>query len=132
MAALTQDRTTPERDGRRVSDPLAPGVTIYAGAMYCLNAAGQAVPAGHPTATTNARGVAVKRAAATDGDAVVEGALGVFCFDNDVAEPVTRARIGDYAYAVDDQTAGAGGSVLAGAVFDVDDRGVWIIVARGD
>ena len=45
MAALTQDRPTPEREGRLVSDPLADGVTLYAGGMYVLDGDGNATPA---------------------------------------------------------------------------------------
>ena len=45
MAALTQDRPTPEREGRLVSDPLAANAVVFAGALYVLDAAGNATPA---------------------------------------------------------------------------------------
>ena len=37
MSALTQDRPTPEREGRLVSNLLAAAAAIYAGAMYVLS-----------------------------------------------------------------------------------------------
>ena len=52
MTALTQDRPTPERDGRRVSDPLAAAAVIYAGALYVLDSAGAAAAATAAATTT--------------------------------------------------------------------------------
>ena len=126
MTALTQDRPTPERDGRMVSDPLADGVTLYAGGMYVLDGDGNATPA-TAAAFTPVRAVATARASAAAGDSRVEGALGVFRFDNGSgAAELTRADIGATAYVVDDQTVGATGTCVAGPVFDVDDAGVWV------
>lgn len=128
MTALTQDRPTPERDGRRVSDPLAAAAVIYAGALYVLDSAGAAAAA-TAAATTPVRAVATARASAAAGDSRVEGALGVFRFDNGSgAAELTRADIGATAYVVDDQTVGATGTCVAGPVFDVDDAGVWVHV----
>ncbi|GAB1382579.1 hypothetical protein MASR1M50_08980 [Burkholderiales bacterium] len=45
MAALTKDRATPERDGRRVIDQIGPTTVIHAGAMYIINEDGDATPA---------------------------------------------------------------------------------------
>lgn len=131
MAALTKDRATPERDGRRVSDPVAPGKTIYAGALYSLDATGRAVPAGDPDAAGfYARAVAVRRASALDGDERVEGAFGVFRFDNDTAAPITAEDVANHvaAIVVDDHTVGKGGSEEAGVVVALDDAGVWVRV----
>ena len=127
MAALTQDRPTPERDGRLVSDPLADGVTLYAGGMYVLDDDGNATPA-TAAAFTPVRAVATARASAAAGDSRVEGALGVFRFDNGSgAAELTRADIGVAAYVVDDQTvAKTGGAAKAGVVIDVDEAGVWV------
>ena len=126
MAALTQDRPTPERDGRLVSDPLADGVTLYAGGMYVLDGDGNATPA-TAAATTPVRAVATARASAAAGDSRVEGALGVFRFDNGSgAAELTRADIGATAYVVDDQTVAKTDTAKAGVVVDVDEAGVWV------
>lgn len=37
MAALTEDRATPERDGWRAIDPVGPTAVIHAGAMHVPN-----------------------------------------------------------------------------------------------
>lgn len=125
MAALTQDRPTPEREGRMVSDPLADGVTLYAGGMYVLDGDGNATPA-TAAATTPVRAVALARASQPHGDQRVDGALGVFRFDND-GDSITRADIGSDAFVADDQTvAKTGGTAKAGVVVDVDEAGVWV------
>ena len=124
MAALTQDRRTPEREGRLVSDPLADGVTLYAGGMYVLDGDGNATPA-TADAANPVRAVALARASQPDGDQRVEGALGVFRFDND-GNAITRADIGGDAFVVDDQTVAKTGTAKAGVVVDVDEAGVWV------
>ena len=124
MAALTQDRPTPEREGRMVSDPLADGVTLYAGGMYVLDGDGNATPA-TAAATTPVRAVALARASQPHGDQRVDGALGVFRFDND-GDAITRADIGATVYVVDDQTVAKTGTAKAGVVVDVDEAGVWV------
>lgn len=124
MTALTQDRPTPEREGRMVSDPLADGVTLYAGGMYVLDGDGNATPA-TAAATTPVRAVALARASQPHGDQRVDGALGVFRFDND-GDSITRADIGRNAFVVDDQTVAKTGTAKAGVVVDVDEAGVWV------
>jgi len=125
MAALTQDRRTPEREGRLVSDPLADGVTLYAGGMYVLDGDGNATPA-TADAANPVRAVALARASQPDGDQRVDGVLGVlFRFDND-GDAITRADIGSDAFVVDDQTVAKTGTAKAGVVVDVDEAGVWV------
>ena len=92
MAALTQDRPTPEREGRLVSDPLAANAVVFAGALYVLDADGNATPA-TAAAANPVRAVALARASQPHGDQRVDGALGVFRFDND-GDAITRADIG--------------------------------------
>ena len=124
MAALTQDRPTPEREGRLVSDPLAANAVVFAGALYVLDAAGNATPA-TAAAANPVRAVALARASQPHGDQRVEGALGVFRFDND-GGAITRADIGSDAFVVDDQTVAKTGTAKAGVVVDVDEAGVWV------
>lgn len=127
MAALTKDRPTPERDGRLVADPLAAGATIFAGAMYVLDGAGNATPA-TAAATTPVRALARQRALAANGD-LTDGVLGVFCFDNSAgADEVKRTEIGAACYCADDATVKKAGTCKAGQVVDVDARGVWVRV----
>lgn len=126
MAALDKDRATPERDGRLVGDPLATAATIYAGAMYVLDASGNATAA-TAAATTPVRAVARQRANAAEGDTHTDGALGIYQFANSTgAAEITRTEIGSNAYAADDQTVSKTGTCIAGIVFDVDDGGVWV------
>jgi len=129
----TQDRATPEREGHRYVDPLAASTTIYAGAMYMLDASGNAVPAAAQAGATTlkVRGVAIKRAATADGQANVAGARGVFRLDNASAgDAVARTEIGAACYALDDVTVAKGSDTnkrpQAGTVVDVDDAGVWV------
>lgn len=126
MTALTKDRPTAQRAGNLVADPLAAGVTIYAGSMYVLDGSGDATPA-TAAATTPVRAVARKRAVQAEGDELTGGARGTFCFANSVGgTAITRAHIGENAYAVDDQTVANAGTCIAGEVLDVDDGGVWV------
>lgn len=126
MTALTKDRTTAQRAGDLVSDPVAASVTIYAGSMYVLDGSGDATPA-TAAATTPVRAVARKRAVKVEGDDYTDGARGAFCFANaSGAGEITRAHIGENAFAVDDQTVGNAGTCIAGEVLDVDEGGVWV------
>ena len=128
MTALTKDRLTSEREARLVTDPLATGTTIYAGAMYVLDDAGNATPA-TAAATERVRAVARKRATQADGDTAVNGTLGCFCFDNSAgAEEIKRTNIGSVCYAADDQTVAKTGTCVAGIVLDIDAHGVWVRV----
>jgi hypothetical protein len=131
--ALSKDRNTLSRDGKRFSDPVAATTVIYAGALVQLNSAGNAVPAS-ATAANVPRGVAVEKvdnSAGAAGDLRVESLRGVFCFKNSAAaDEITRAEIGDTCYVVDDETVAktnnAGARPAAGVVRDVDAKGVWV------
>lgn len=130
MTALTKDRLSRQRIGDRVADPIAAAVVIYAGSMYVLDGAGDATPA-TAAATTPVRAVAHKRVALASGDEVTDGRLGVYCFENSAAgAAITRAHIGENAFAVDDQTVANAGTCVAGEILDVDDVGVWVRIGR--
>lgn len=131
--ALSKDRNTKRRDGLLFSDPVAASTVIYAGALVCLNAAGNAVP-GSTATTLKPRGVAqehVDNSAGVAGDVRVESRRGVFPFDNSAAaDEITRADIGTTAYIVDDHTVaktdGTATRSAAGVIRDVDSDGVWV------
>lgn len=133
--ALTQDNDTKRKDGQVNSDPVAAAVTIFVGALVCLDASGNATP-GATATTLTARGVAteqVDNSAGAAGDKSVTTRRGVFRFQNSAAaDEIARADIGGIAYIVDDETVaktdGTSTRSAAGVIEDVDDNGVWVRV----
>lgn len=130
MTALTKDRHSPWREASSVSDPVAAGVKIFAGALVVLDAAGNAAPGSTATGLT-ARGRAeahIDNSGGAAGDAVITVRRGVFHFENDGS--INRTHIGGTAYIVDDQTLaatdGTGTRSAAGKIIDVDADGVWV------
>lgn len=135
MAALTEPRATPKRDGKRFSRLVAADTKIFQGSLVCLLATGYATP-GATSTTLVATGMAVETADNTGGaagDIPVEVETGVFRFGNSAAaDAITIAEIGDDAYIVDDQTVAKtnGGATrsIAGKIKDVDAQGVWVAI----
>ena len=133
MTALAADRNTAERAGQDYSGPVAANVVIYAGALICLDAAGNMTP-GATATTLVAAGRADERVDNTGGAAgalTVRWRRGLFRWANSAgADEITRAEVGDTAYIVDDQTVaktdGTSTRSAAGIIRDVDDVGVWI------
>lgn len=130
MAALTQDRNTPARDGKAFGHPVAAGKVFFVGALAVLNATGYAEPATTATGKTGLGRAteAVSNASGGDGDVLVIVERGCFAYAND--GNVTRAHIGSNAYAVDDQTVaptdGTGTRSAVGTIRNVDADGVWV------
>jgi len=132
MAALTEDRNTPARDGSVLSAPVAGAKKIYAGALVARDAGGFATPGATATGLLG-MGRAESPADNTsgaDGDMAVAIRKGVFRFANDPTDTVTRTHMGQACYMVDDQSVacndGTGTRSVAGVVFDVDAEGVWV------
>ena len=128
MPSLTQDRNTPRRGlvAFAVADTLAAATTIFAGAMYTLDATGAAKPA-VAADKKPVRAVATERV--DIGAELIKGERAVFCFDNSAgAAEIKRPDIGSACYAADDQTVKKTGTCKAGTVIDVDTRGVWVRV----
>lgn len=132
MTALTTDRNTPIRQDRTLeSHPVKGGVTIFAGSLVVLDAAGWAMP-GQAGVGLIALGRAEgRRSAVTNGEVNVRIRRGVFPFANSAgADAITRAEIGDPAYVVDDQTvaktSASNTRSVAGIIRDVDAQGVWV------
>lgn len=133
MTVLTAERNTVERTGDRLSLAMAAAVIIYAGSMVARDGSGNATPGA--TATTlfgvgRAAG-SIDNSAGAAGDAVVEVEKGIFQFANSAAaDEITAADIGSDCYMVDDQTVaktnGTSTRSVAGKVFDVDAKGVWV------
>jgi hypothetical protein len=131
MVALTQDRNTPRREGDVEGHPVKGGATIFAGALTMLDATGLAVPATSTVGLTAVGRADERVTAATDGDQTVRTRRGTFRFANSAgADLITRAEIGDVAFAVDDQTLaktnGGGTRSAAGIIRDADAQGVWV------
>lgn len=134
MAALTQDRSTPELLAPAVLElPVAAAVTLHAGALAALDANGRVTP-GATATTLKGLGRVEER---VDNSAGAAGAVtarvkrGVFRFANSAAaDELTAADIGADCYIVDDQTVaktdGTGTRSLAGKVWNVDAQGVWV------
>ncbi|WP_207628623.1 hypothetical protein [Photorhabdus cinerea] len=91
------DRNTPHREGELFSVPCDAGAQIGGGHLVCANAAGFAVP-GQADAGLTVLGVADEFADNRDGkqgERQVRVRRGrAFYFDNDSAQPVTQAQVG--------------------------------------
>lgn len=130
-AALTAERDTPRKEGERASYTVASNVIIYAGALVAVNGLGHVVPASDK-AGLNVFGRAVQTkdnsTASYSATESVEVERGVFRYAN--GGSFNNANVGDYAYALDDQTVFTGAmatnDILAGVIVDVDSSGVWI------
>lgn len=129
MAALTNDRNTPRRDGDVFEVPVAAATLIYAGAMVARDADGNAVAAAD-TAGLVVIGRAEVRAdnsAGADGAISVTVRRGVFAWSH---SGLTRADLGKVLYATDDQTVATTSTnkAPAGILVDVDSDGAWVKV----
>jgi hypothetical protein len=132
MTILTRDRNTPSREGDEFVFPMAANVTIFAGGLTMLNAAGDATP-GRPATGQIACGVAqeTKVNGAVIGAETIRVRRGVFRFSNSAAaDLITKAHIGDPCFIVDDDqvalTNGTNTRSQAGTIVDVDAQGVWV------
>lgn len=132
MTALSADRDTLERNGSKLSLPVAASVTCYAGGLAARDANGRATPGA--TATT-LRGVGRFAERVTNGTTAgavnVEIEKGIFRFGNSAdTDAISTANIGADCYIVDDQTvaltSGTSTRSVAGKIFDVDASGVWV------
>lgn len=134
MAATTQDRNTPFKEGELIVVPVAATAKILAGTIVAASAAGFAVPGA--TATTLAYlGMAdanVDNSAGADGAVSVPVRRGkAFKWANDGGDPVTQASLGRACFIVDNQTVaktnGANTRSQAGIVVGLDADGVWVL-----
>lgn len=137
--ALATARMTPRRENRLLSLAVAAATQIWAGGMVSVLADGTgAVPAG-TASSGRAAGVATQNVDNTDGadgDLNVTVERGCFRFANSAAaDEITIADVGEVCYVVDDETVAltddSGNRVVAGAIVDVDDQGVWVEVGPG-
>lgn len=132
MAALTEGRNTPERQGALSEHPVAASTKIFEGALVVLDASGNAEPGATATGKT-AIGRCEERAdnsAGSAGDINVKVRAGIFRWNNSSGDAIDRTHIDGTAYIEDDNTVSAtdGGSTqsAAGRIVDVDSDGVWV------
>lgn len=132
MAAAIAPFPAPELTGRDYYVPLAAGVTIWAGTMVALNAAGNAIPAAD-TAATRVIGRAEQTGNNTGGaagDVSIVVKPGCFKYNNDATNPVTIASVGLACFVRDDNTvavaAGPANDIKAGIVIRVEADGVFV------
>lgn len=129
MAALTQDRNTPEREANFLVLPMAAGATIYAGSLVAVNASGQAVPGSTSTGLTAAgRAEECKKNSGVDGAETIKVRRGVFKFQNSGTDAVALPL--STCYIVDDQTVAATNGTntrsAAGKALAIEADGVWV------
>lgn len=125
MAALSKNRKTSERVP--VLRQFETAAKIYTGALVALNSAGKAVPASDTAGLT-----VIGRAELTaESGKMVTVKTGCFRFDNSTSTAEIKAtEIGKVCYVTDDQTVsktGGTNNIVAGLVFDVDKKGVWVL-----
>ena len=133
MAALTQDRNTPNALGELREGGVAASTLVYAGALLMRNAAGYLIEG---QVATGLVGVGraeerVDNSAGSAGDLTCRYRPGVYRFANSASsDEITIADIGELCWAVDDQTVaktdGSAARSPAGIVDHVDALGVWV------
>ncbi len=134
MAATTKDRSILTKKVRASSLPVAAATLIPLGVLVARNAAGYAVNA------ADAAGLRVvgfsdadtaDNAAGLAGDIQIEFTSGIAgLFENDGANPVLAAHVGDLCYVLDNQTVSSDPGdhgVVAGVVESVVAGGVYVI-----
>jgi hypothetical protein len=132
MAALTEARSTNEREGRLLEVPVAANARVFQGGLVVANGTGFAAP-GSAAANLTALGraeVSVDNTGGANGAKTVTVKRGVFKFENKAGDLVTQALMGKDCSIEDDQTvrATAAGSSRAGKVVGLDADGVWVEV----
>ena len=133
MAALIQDRNTPQAIGDMREGPVAAATLIYAGAIVMRDASGDLNDGATATGLVGV-GRAEKRAdnaGGSAGDVTAKYRAGIFRFANSTStDEIGNEDSGKPCYAVDDQTValtdGSGTRSIAGFVDHVDARGVWV------
>lgn len=128
--ASTAPFNAPELTRGYLNVPLAAATIIYAGCMVALNAAGNAVLASD-TAALRVIGRAeetIDNSAGAAADLSIVVKPGIFQYQNDVTNAITKAQVGKPAYVFDDVTVAntSTNKVVAGIVVRVDDTGVYI------
>lgn len=131
MPALTNDRLTPQRDGRANSFPVKANTVIYSGALVAIETnTGFAVPASNAP-NLIVVGVAASRA---DNRGGADGAISVIvewgrAFKFNYQGAINITHIGRVVYALDDNTVTlTPNNLKAGKLVGVEPDGVWVLI----
>ncbi len=135
MSAATAPFNAPELTRGYLNVPLAATTKIYLGTLVALNAAGNAVPASD-TAALRVIGRAeetIDNSAGAAADRSITVKPGIFQYQNDGTNAITKAHVGKPAYVVDDNTVAntSTNKIVAGIVVRVDSEGVFLNVGAG-
>lgn len=133
MTALSADRQTIRKDAVDFSYPCAASQTFYVGAIAMLNSSGnaQVAAAGEGLVPAGIVQEALVSVGAADTGVYLKTKGGCFRLAN--GDTITKAHIGDLAFAGDDATVykdGTGRSAL-GVIIEVDSLGVWVFIQPG-
>jgi len=124
--ALTAERITPTRSGRKLSLTVKNDEVIYAGSMTSVDSTGEAVSSQN-AASENVVGRSANSVDNADDGEVITVDVGIFGWE--ASGTITASSIGDIAYVIDDATVAItnpGNSCIAGIIIDVDDDYVWV------
>lgn len=135
MAALTQARNTPEKNGEIFALPVKANTTVHQGSLVVIDA-GYAAPGRVATGLIAAGRAEHSATAVAAGSAVVEVRRGIFKFANSAsADLIAQADVGADCFIVDDQTVaktnGSNTRSRAGKVASLDADGVWVQIGLG-
>lgn len=129
-AALTEERSTAQRDGKVFALTVASNVVIYKGGIVSRDSEGNAIPASDTASTVvigRAPSTVDNRAAAYHASRTIAVENGVFGWAH---TGFTDADIGQLAYVMDDQTVtlatNATYDIVAGVIVDVDGTTCWV------
>jgi hypothetical protein len=105
---------------------MATSSTVYQGGMVAIVAASGLLNRGG-TASSVTVGRSKQTVVSAAAGKKIEFETGIFLWTNDGTNPITAAMRGKLCYAVDDQTVShLETQPVAGVVYDVDSRGVWV------
>lgn len=132
MAALTDDRSTPSREGDLVNYPMAAAAKIYGGGMVSLDggyAKAMVMEAAKQFAGRAEETVDNSSGSAGDKSVLVRSGRAFKWANAAGSNAITQADVGGKAYALDDQTVTdtSAGSTEVGRILQVDSDGVWVL-----
>ncbi|SNY91388.1 hypothetical protein SAMN04515647_1610 [Cohaesibacter sp. ES.047] len=131
---MSEAKKVSRRKGDDYAHPVKAAVSIGGGRLVVIDGTGFAQE-GHEAAGLTVAGLAhssVDNSKGADGAKTVSTMRGkeLYRFENDVADPVTRAHLNASCYIVDSETVSSSSNTSArseaGIVRDLDDTGVWV------
>ena len=132
MTALTDDRSTPSREGELVNYAMAAAAKIFAGGMVSLDAgyAKSMVKEANKQFAGRAEETVDNSSGAAGAQSVLVRRGRAFKWTNaSGANAIAQGDVGNKAYALDDQTVTdtEAGATEVGRIIGVDSDGVWVL-----